>query len=133
MAGYEKLGVAEILDRADGYDHPLPSALDSFELPVQLFGVELAHGRFDLVPISGETNYVEVVDEKRFQGRPRVQAERLDLARSKAETKQGVAPGPDRQPFPEVVDLPLRPGQSRLQQQWHGNQSGGGGDRRTDS
>src|SRR4029077_5279857 len=98
-------------------------SFDCFELPIELASVELAWFCFDFVPIGGETNEVERIGEKGFQGRLPLQTESLDLSRPKAETKQGRATSPDRCSFPGVVDSLLRLCESRLQHQRSSNQA----------
>src|SRR5207248_2597674 len=82
---HENLGLAEVLDGADPEDDLLARALGGLELPVELAALEGAVSRLDAVPVGGEADHLERIRQQLIEGRAPVKAERLDLARPKAD------------------------------------------------
>src|SRR6266566_915081 len=103
------LGVAEILDRANREDHPLPRSLSGRELPVELPRIEFAGRRFDAIPVGAEAQQLEGILEQRIKRGRAVKAESLYLARTKTDSEQRRIPRRYGNPPPVLVRRTLRP------------------------
>src|SRR5439155_10381046 len=94
------LGVAEILDRANREDHPLPRSLSGRELPVELPGIEFAGGRFDAIPVGPEAQQLEGILEQGIKRGRAFKSESLHLTRPETDSEQRRIPRRYRNPPP---------------------------------
>jgi len=109
------LGVAEVLDGAHSEDHLLARSLGDRELPVELGRVESVLLRLDAVPVRRESDDLEPVGDKLLQRRDAVKAERVDLARAKADPQPAIAARLHWEAPPAFVDGLFRPCQPEIE------------------
>src|SRR5438093_13321032 len=100
---HEYLGIAEVLHGADPEDDLLARTLCSLELPVELSALKGAVSRLDPIPVGGQADQLERIRQQLLEGRLPVKAERLDLARPKADSQLAPTARGYRQPLPSGV------------------------------
>src|SRR5439155_9891112 len=111
------VGAAEILDRANREDHPLPRSHSGRELPVEVPRIEFAGARFDAIPVGPEAQQLEGILEQRVKRGRAFKSESLHLARPETDSEQRRIPRRYRNPPPVLVRRTLR---TRKPQTEHG-------------
>ena len=89
MGRDEDLGITERLDRTHRQNDLFAGTLRGIDLPVQLCRVESPRLGLDPVPIGSQTDQPIGIREQRLQRGTSVEAERLSLQRSEADTEEG--------------------------------------------